>query len=122
MRSLISGLRGAIENRSREMYPEDPIRLIDYIHKLIDAFAISSGSRSRNILTDHLRSSIPEPLSERELEVLRLMAGGLSNRDIANKDIVSMNTVKTQVKSIYSKLGVHNREDAITTARELGLL
>ncbi len=49
------------------------------------------------------------------------MVAGLSNRDIADLDVVSINTVKTQVKSIFGKLGVHRREDAIAAARELRL-
>jgi LuxR family maltose regulon positive regulatory protein len=50
------------------------------------------------------------------------MAAGMSNRDIADQDIVSINTVKSQVMSIYGKLGAHNRQDAIRAARELSLL
>ena len=122
MRSLISDFRSSSGNRIRGTIPDYPQKIFDYTNKLLVAFAASSVSLSRNLLDDLSPSSIPEPLSERELEVLRLMAAGLSNRDIANKDIVSINTVKSQVMSIYGKLGAHNRQDAIRTARELGLL
>ncbi len=122
MRLLIANFKSMIENRVRGTVPEDQKNLIDYINKLLAAFTISSIPRTRKPFIDNLQSSIPEPLSERELEVLLLMAAGLSNREIADKDIVSINTVKTQGKSIYGKLGTHNREETITAARELGLL
>ncbi len=67
-------------------------------------------------------SVLDDPLSARELQVLGLMDTGLSNRDIADKFVVSMNTIKTQVKSIYSKLGVRSREEALAVARALHLI
>ena len=63
-----------------------------------------------------------EPLSDRELEVLKLMAQDLSYQEIADQIMVSLNTVRTHVKNIYSKLMVHKRSQAITKARELHLL
>ncbi len=65
---------------------------------------------------------IVEPLTEREQDVLRLLAAGLSNPAIAQHFVVSVNTVKTQVKSIFSKLAVHSRDEAIAKARRLRLL
>lgn len=63
-----------------------------------------------------------EPLSERELEVLRLMAEGLTYQAVAARLIVSVNTVRFHVKSIYGKLGVDNRTAALEQARALHLL
>jgi LuxR family maltose regulon positive regulatory protein len=63
-----------------------------------------------------------EPLSEREIQVLRLVAAGLSNRQVAGKLIISLGTAKTHVHHIYGKLGVRNRVQAIARARELGLI
>ena len=63
-----------------------------------------------------------EPLSDRELEVLHLMAQDLSYKEIADQIMVSLNTVRTHVKNIYSKLMVHKRSQAIAKARELHLL
>jgi len=63
-----------------------------------------------------------EPLTERELEVLRLFRGTLSLRDIARELYVSPNTVKTHTQAIYRKLGVSDRQDALAKARELGLV
>jgi len=65
---------------------------------------------------------IVEPLSERELEVLRLVAEGMSNGEIAQLLIVSVGTVKTHVHSIIDKLGVRSRTQAVARAREFGLL
>ena len=63
-----------------------------------------------------------EPLSQQELRVLRLLVAGLSNADIAQELVVSTNTIKTHVKSIYRKLNVKSRDEAREVARELKLL
>jgi LuxR family maltose regulon positive regulatory protein len=63
-----------------------------------------------------------EPLSERELEVLRLLATDLGGPEIASELVVSLNTVRTHTKNIYAKLGVNNRRAAVTRAEELDLL
>lgn len=63
-----------------------------------------------------------DPLSQRELEVLSCVASGLQNREIADRLVVSLNTVKTHINNIYSKLSVTNRIQAVTRARELGIL
>ncbi len=61
-------------------------------------------------------------LSARELEVLQLMSKGFSNKEIAEKLFVSLNTIKTHTSNIYLKLEVGNRTQAIVKARELGVL
>jgi LuxR family maltose regulon positive regulatory protein len=66
--------------------------------------------------------SLIEPLSERELEVLRLLTSNLPIRDIAGELYIAVSTVRSHVKNIYSKLGVHSRIEAIARAQELGLL
>jgi LuxR family maltose regulon positive regulatory protein len=63
-----------------------------------------------------------EPLSARELDVLRLLASDLGGPDIARQMLVSLNTVRTHTKNIYAKLGVNTRREAVTRAGELGLL
>ena len=69
-----------------------------------------------------LSTGLVEPLSERELDVLRLLATDLDGPDIARRLFVSVNTMRTHTKSIYAKLGVNNRRAAVRRAEELGLL
>lgn len=66
--------------------------------------------------------SLIEPLTKRELEVLDELALALSNPEIAERLVISLNTVKSHTKSIYAKLEVHNRTEAVLRAQELGLL
>jgi LuxR family maltose regulon positive regulatory protein len=66
--------------------------------------------------------TLVEPLSKRELEVLRLLATDLSAPEIAQELYVSRNTVRTHIKNVYGKLDVHSREDAVARATALGLL
>jgi LuxR family transcriptional regulator, maltose regulon positive regulatory protein len=63
-----------------------------------------------------------EPLSDRELEVLRLLAAGLESPEVARALIISVSTARTHIKNIYGKLGVHGRVQAIERARALGLI
>ena len=86
-------------------------------------------AQKMRVLEDALRAA-PRPaaaaagadLTEREMAVLRLLTGLASAREIADQLYVSHNTVKTQIKSIYRKLGVATRAEAVARARELGLL
>jgi LuxR family maltose regulon positive regulatory protein len=66
--------------------------------------------------------SLIEPLSERELQVLRLLAAGKPNQQIAQELVVSLHTVKKHVTHVLGKLGAANRTEATARARELGLL
>jgi LuxR family maltose regulon positive regulatory protein len=132
MRSLIDDFRTSILARGRGADQTHQQAPLDYTNRLLAAFTAASVTRPA-AATVHSPASglpaqvlparmLPEPLSERELEVLRLVAAGLSSRAISDRDVVSINTVKTQLRSIYGKLGAHNRGDALATARELGLL
>lgn len=70
----------------------------------------------------HSSEALIEPLSEREEEVLRLIAEGLSNNEITQRLYISLSTVKGHTSNIFGKLGVKNRTQAIARARSLGLL
>jgi LuxR family maltose regulon positive regulatory protein len=88
----------------------------DYVARLLAAF---------EPVPEPLPSSaqpLIEPLSERELQVLRFVAAGLSNREIAEALYISVNTVKTHLQRIYGKLGVSSRTVAATKAQKLNLL
>jgi LuxR family maltose regulon positive regulatory protein len=93
-----------------------------YVNKLLAALGVSEyGSVGESRPHPHTQP-LPEPLSERELEVLRLLNTHLSSTEIAEQLCISANTVRFHVKNIYGKLGVHSRSDAVQRARELGLL
>jgi LuxR family maltose regulon positive regulatory protein len=72
--------------------------------------------------TSKVSLSLPETLSARELEVLRLIAAGLANREIAEELVVSLGTIKTHINHIYQKLDVRSRTQAVARARELNLV
>jgi LuxR family maltose regulon positive regulatory protein len=93
----------------------------DYIGKLLVAFELEEQmSKCKSNLPP--AQSLIGPLSQRELEVLRLIAQGLSNREISQRLFLALNTVKGHNQKIYSKLQVQSRTEAIARARELGLL
>jgi LuxR family maltose regulon positive regulatory protein len=71
---------------------------------------------------ERLAESLVEPLTVRELEILRLIAAGRSNPEIAELLYLSLNTVKWHAKNLYGKLGVSNRVEAAARAQELELL
>jgi predicted ATPase/DNA-binding CsgD family transcriptional regulator/Tfp pilus assembly protein PilF len=73
-------------------------------------------------LASHIQQPLVEPLSERELEVLSLVARGLSNREIAGELALALGTVKSHLHNIYQKLDADNRTEAVTLARTLRLL
>ena len=85
-----------------------------YVKKLLTAYKVSSLPKPDGGLLN--------PLTEREAEVLQLMAARLSNKEIAQHLYISVNTVKTHVKKTISKLGADSRTKAVVVAKELGLL
>lgn len=112
-------MRFAISDFTRSVRIErqgrgEPKQLMDYTSKLLAAFP--------NPAITLAQSEIIEPLSERELTVLRLIAEGLSNQEIADRLVVALSTVKTHVNNIFTKLGVQSRTQALARARELKLL
>ena len=116
--------------------PEEMVRifvdegdpLADLLRQLIAAHgSMSQRTYARKLLVifDAVKTPAPpllDPLSERELEILRLTATGLSNKKLAETLILTVGTVKWHLNNIYSKLGVSSRTEAVARARELGLL
>jgi LuxR family maltose regulon positive regulatory protein len=70
----------------------------------------------------NLKSTMVEPLSQRELEVLQLIAQGLSNHEISERLFLALSTVKGHNRIIFDKLQVQSRTEVVVRARELGLL
>jgi LuxR family transcriptional regulator, maltose regulon positive regulatory protein len=116
MRLLILDFRLVIEKESRGQAR----KLIGYIDTLLAAFARPASIPQSKI--DNLNSTMVEPLSERELEVLKLLRTDLNGPEIARELIVSLSTIRTHTQNIYAKLGVNNRRAAVRRAEELDLL
>jgi LuxR family maltose regulon positive regulatory protein len=89
---------------------------------LLAAFPVAESEQTGPSKTQPPKSELIEPLSERELEVLQLIAAGLTNSEIASRLFLSPNTVKVHTHNIYGKLNVHSRTQAIARSQELGLL
>ena len=85
-----------------------------FVKNLLAALRLFQIAKSDN--------SLFERLSERELEVLRFIASGLTNKKTSEELFISVSTVKTHLQNIYGRLNVHSRTEAIVKARELGLL
>jgi LuxR family maltose regulon positive regulatory protein len=103
----------------------------DYVKRILAAFTIFKPQSTDFTRMDqpalHLRTvselkDSVEPLTSRELEVLRLMGEGLKYKEIAERLFISLNTVRSHVKAIYGKLNVNNRIEAIKTANRLQIL
>jgi LuxR family maltose regulon positive regulatory protein len=109
-------MRLLIEKQSRNR--DHP--LSGYADKLLAAFAQPVAAPKSAII--HQKSDMIEPLSERELEVLKLLRSELSGPEIAQQLIVSLNTLRTHTNHIFNKLGVNNRRAAVLRAEELDLL
>jgi LuxR family maltose regulon positive regulatory protein len=96
---------------------DSPSRVpVHYLRKLLAALERDASG------AELLATGLAEPLSERELEVLALIAAGKTNRRIATELFVSVGTIKTHVNNLYRKLDAHSRTQAVAKARELNLL
>jgi LuxR family maltose regulon positive regulatory protein len=89
-----------------------------YIRQLITAF----GDQSEVTRLPKTHTNLPEPFSERERQVIRLLATYLSQQEIADELYVSVNTIRFHTKNIYRKLGVHNRSEAVAKAKSIEFL
>jgi ATP/maltotriose-dependent transcriptional regulator MalT len=115
----------AFEQSIQREFPSDDLTMVH------DVLAELSLLKTNPLLLTELTSqqavstandALLDPLTDRELEVLALMTQGLTNRQIAEELVVVLGTVKAHSHSIYSKLGVNNRVQAIKRAEELDLL
>ncbi len=96
----------------------------DYVSKLLAAFtaALQPTADGAPLSPASPAQPLVEPLSQRELEVLQLVAQGLSNRQISERLFLALSTVKGHNRVIFDKLQVQRRTEAVARARELGLL
>lgn len=117
MAALLAALREQQRKRKQKSTP--------YLDALLAACSPLSPHADRaGPRAPHVSPSLPslDPLSARELEVLRLLARGASNQDIAEELVVALDTAKRHVSNILSKLGASNRTQAVMWARDLDLL
>jgi LuxR family maltose regulon positive regulatory protein len=119
IRFLILDCRLQIAEPNLRLFAEELLSILSSPGSVsVQAGVPQPGSQKRPSQT----SKLVEPLTERELDVLRLIADGFSNQDIARKLYVSANTLKAHTQNIYTKLDVHSRLQAVNRARELGIL
>lgn len=88
----------------------------------VAAKVVAEFSRVSSLVAATRSEVLAEPLSEREIEVLKLVTLGLSNQEIAERLFISAGTAKTHIHNLCGKLGVHNRTEAAMRARELHLV
>lgn len=110
---LISDLQSLIQRQGS-------VPQLVYNDRSLSASDLPASSQIRNQKLE-IRHVI-EPLSDRERDILRLIADGLSNQEIAQKMIVAVSTIKWHINHLYAKLDAHSRTQALARAKELGLL
>ena len=93
-----------------------------FLQPSVAAKVVAEFSRMSGLKTTDPQQELVEPLSEREMEILGVLATGASNREIANALFITEGTVKNHVTNILGKLGVRDRTQAALKAKELGLI
>jgi LuxR family maltose regulon positive regulatory protein len=117
VRLLLQEVRSAIGTQGHpSLHP-----LFGYVNSLLAAFPQATDAVRPSGIAEQTPEMV-EPLSERELEVLQLVAQGLTNREIGERLCVTLSTVKGHNQRLFGKLQAQNRTEAVTRARELGLL
>ncbi len=118
MRSLLQHFSSEISTGKIQVENRD--RLTGYVNNLLGAFSLIRQQKENDTILSQL--TLVEPLTSRELEVLRLLCKGLSNPEIAEKLFIANSTVKSHIHHIFGKFGVSNRPQAIVRANELNLV
>jgi LuxR family maltose regulon positive regulatory protein len=94
----------------------------EYTNRLLASYLVSDKERSAQDKTHVQTHGLIEALSEREIEVLQLIAEGLTNKEIASRLFLTLNTIKSHTRNIFEKLDVNNRTQAASKAKALGIL
>jgi LuxR family maltose regulon positive regulatory protein len=121
MRLLILDCRLKARKQARDALGYAHAGRIAYLDSLLSTFSLDTTDTSQS-KTYNLQSPLVEPLTRRELELLKLIEAGSSNQDIANRLVISIPTVKRHISNIYAKLGAKSRTQAVALGRELRLL
>jgi LuxR family maltose regulon positive regulatory protein len=121
MQRLLSDFKARFSEQCHKPIEEASRRLLAYVERLLAAFA-SPPTLPDQSTVGPSQPGMVEPLSQRELEVLRLLPTELSSAEMADELVVSVNTLRTHLKNLYGKLGVHSRYEALARAKEAGLL
>ena len=116
MRLLLLDYQSIIKKQLSDGVDSESLRLLAYTDKLLAAFSQTVPSQK----PDH--DAMSESLSERELDILRLIATGRSNQEIAETLVIAVSTVKSHINNLYGKLGTNRRTEAIAIAREKRLI
>jgi LuxR family maltose regulon positive regulatory protein len=116
MRLLLAGFQSTLRQKAAAKPDTTSKRLLTYTDKLLAAF-------SQPVPVEKSKpETMLEPLSERELDILRLIASGRTNQEIADILVIALSTVKSHINNLYGKLGTNRRTQAVAIARDLGLL
>ncbi|NQW16440.1 MAG: hypothetical protein HQ478_03035 [Chloroflexi bacterium] len=126
---VVAGLLNALAEAVRRGRGPGEAGSPNYLTFLLQQIVASPEPSAGTILTSEsevvqisAQTLLPEPLSDREIEVLTLIASGASNQQIAEQMIISMSTVKSHINRAYRKLDVGTRTQAVATARQLGIV
>jgi LuxR family maltose regulon positive regulatory protein len=122
MAVLLARLHEHARKRPRAALTNVPLAYMERLRALLRGERVQEGTSSAAPSAAAPAQPLLDPLTERELEVLRLIAAGLSNRAIAARLVLALSTVKSYVNTIYGKLQVESRTQAVARARALHLL
>jgi len=115
-RRLLLDYQSIIKKKIGNGIDNESLQLLEYTDKLLAAFSqFAPGEKTKD-------APLLEPLNKRELDVLRLIATGRSNKEIAEILVVAVSTVKWYINNLYSKLGANSRTHALALAKELELI
>ena len=122
MAVLLTKLHEHVRKRPRATSTNVPLAYIEWLLALLRRERVQEGTSPPAPSAPTPAQPLLDPLTERELEVLRLIAAGLSNRETAAQLVLALSTVKSYVNTIYGKLQVESRTQAVARARALHLL